>query len=128
MNKAVPAVRRHLLVGGLALFLAGCCDREADRKVLDAQPDFYCPRGSQINYEAWSECGLMKVCVDPSSGMKNGSQFAAQGGQLQSKALYSQGKSTGNSTWYDRDGKAHSEGGGYQAPAELSAQPTDAVD
>lgn len=98
------------------LILGLACDREADRKVLDVQPDFYCPTESQVVYDAWSECGLMKVCIDPRTGVKTGSQFAAQGGQLRSKALYSMGKEVDGSTVYDNDGEPLRENGGYKPP------------
>lgn len=98
------------------------CDRQTDRHVLDAQTDFYCPVGNKVTYDAWGECGLKKECLDPKSGMGNGSKFAAMGGRVQSKALYLNGKQVGGWTGYDRQGKARPEGGGYQAPVELPAQ------
>ncbi|MDR1075980.1 MAG: hypothetical protein LBL59_06710 [Xanthomonadaceae bacterium] len=98
------------------------CDHEADRQALDAQTDFYCPVNNKIVYDAWGECGLKKECLDPKSGVADGSKFAALGGRLQSKTLYSQGKQVGGWTGYDRDGKANPEGGGYQVPAKPSTQ------
>ena len=98
--------------------LALLCDREMDRKVLDAQTDFYCPSGNQVVYDGWSECGLKKECINPKSGMTDGSFFAAHGGQLNSKSLYSQGKKTGGWTWYDNDRRPQPEDGGYQVTTE----------
>lgn len=112
MNR-ISSLYPLLIFAGL---LVGCGSREKDRLVLDQQEDFYCPVGSEISYEGWSEYGLMKVCVSGNSRVKNGSQFAAQGGQLRSKALYLQGKKTGGWTGYSNDGKAVPEGGGYRSP------------
>jgi len=98
------------------VILSQVCDREMDRKVLDAQPDFFCPTGNQVAYDAWSECGLKKECIDPKNSLGDGSFFAAQSGQLHSKALYSQGKKIGGWTGYDADGKALPEDGGYKPP------------
>ena len=98
--------------------LALLCDRKTDRIVLDAQTDFYCPSRNQVVYDGWSECGLKKECINPKSGMTDGSFFAAHGGQLNSKSLYSQGKKTGGWTWYDNDQRPQPEAGGYQVPAE----------
>jgi hypothetical protein len=103
---------------GPRIVLALLCDRDADRKILDAQSDFFCSENHKIVYDAWSECGLMKVCTDAHSGAKDGSQFAAQGGRLLSKALCSQGRVTSGWTWYDSEGKPHSEKGGYQVPVQ----------
>ena len=100
----------------LACLLAGCCDREADRKALDQQEGFACQEGNQVRYEAWSECGLMKVCINPRTEEKDGSQFAAQEGYVQSKSLYSKGKRVGGLTWLDADGNAYEEDGGYRMP------------
>ena len=97
------------------MILDASCDRDSDRDALDSQIDFYCPVGSKVVYAAWSECGLMKVCLD-SRNKRNGSLFAAQGGQLQTKTLYFQGRALRSRTWYDREGKAHIEGSGYQDP------------
>ncbi|WP_147455602.1 hypothetical protein [Solilutibacter pythonis] len=102
-----------------AALMVGCGDREKDRLVLDQQKDFYCPAGNEIAYEAWSEYGLMKVCVSKDLRVKNGSQFAAQGGQLRSKALYSQGEKAGGWTGYANDGKALPERGGYRSPSQI---------
>ena len=98
------------------VILAQVCDREMDRKVLDTQPDFSCPVGNQVTYDAWRECGLKKECIDRKNGLRDGSFFAAQGGQLRSKALYSQGKKADGWTGYDNDGKALPEEGGYKPP------------
>ena len=100
------------------VILSQVCDRDTDRKVLDAQPDFFCPAGNRVAYDAWSECGLKKECIDPKNGLSDGSKFSAQGGQLKSKALYSQGKEAGGWTGYDDDGKALPEGGGYRPPPQ----------
>lgn len=100
----------------LSASLSGCCDRAADRAVLDEQTDFYCAGNGAVTYAAWSECGLMKVCIDQRTGKKNGSQFAAQGGKLRSKALYHLGKEVGGWTAYDAEGNAQAEEGGYQSP------------
>jgi len=96
--------------------LAQVCDREADRKMFDAQSNFSCPVGNQVAYGAWSECGLKKECINPKNGLSDGSLFAAQGGQLRSKALYSKGNKAGGWTSYDKDGKALPEEGGYKTP------------
>ena len=101
----------------LTALLAGCCDRDADRNILDAQTDFYCPTSSKVSYEPWSECGLMKVCIDPGTKKKNGSQFAAQGGKMRSKALYTLGNEVGGWTEYDSNGNTEMKIGGYKAPA-----------
>lgn len=124
MNKWVLVLLAGVMAVALAvlvapwLILAQACDRDADRKVLDAQPDFFCPVGNQVAYDAWSECGLKKECIDPKNGLRDGSFFAAQGGRLHSKALYSQGRELGDWTWYDDDGKALPEGGGYRPPPQ----------
>ena len=98
------------------VILTQVCDRETDRKVLDAQSDFFCPAGNEIVYDAWGECGLKKECIDPKIGKADGSKFSAQNGRLQSKALYSQGKQAGGWTGYGADGKALLEDGGYKPP------------
>lgn len=98
------------------VILAQVCDREADRKVLDEQSDFFCPAGNRVAYDAWSECGLKKECINPKNSLSNGSKFSAQGGQMRSKALYSQGKQADGWTGYDDDGKALPEGSGYRPP------------
>jgi hypothetical protein len=125
MNKLIltTVLLVGLLVGIYAMvvvapqiILAQECERETDRKVLDTQKDFFCPAGNQIAYDAWSECGLKKECIDPKSGMRNGSFFAAQGGKMRSKALYSKDKKTGGWTGYNSDGKALPEDGGYKPP------------
>jgi hypothetical protein len=100
------------------VILAQVCDREADRKVLDAQSDFFCPAGNQVAYNAWSECGLKKECIDSKNGLSNGSKFSAQGGQMRSKALYSQGKEADGWTGYDDGGKPLPQGGGYRHPPQ----------
>lgn len=93
--------------------LIGCCNRDADKKVLDEQQDFVCGVNNEVAYEAWSECGLMKVCINPRTSEKDGSQFASQGGHLQSKSHYSEGNRLDGWTWYDKDGNANHEAGGY---------------
>lgn len=117
---ALVAVLWVLILPRLILGLA--CDREEDRQVLDAQTDFYCPVGNKVSYDAWGECGLKKECLDSKSGANDGSKFAARGGRLQSKALYSQGKRAGGWTEYDREGKAKAGSCGYQAPLESAAR------
>lgn len=112
MNKGLPYA---VFLGAVAL--SGCCDREADRRVLDQQGGFYCPSSNEVVYEAWSECGLMKVCVSRGSRIKQGSQFAAQGGKLRSKSMYSQGERVGGWTGFDNDGKELPEDGGYKPPS-----------
>lgn len=98
------------------------CDREGDRKVLDAQMDFFCPAGNKVVYDAWGECGLKKECLAPTTGVVDGSKFVSLGGRLQSKTLYSKGRQTGGWTGYDREGAAISEDGGYLAPVEPPAR------
>lgn len=102
---------------GPRIILTLACDRDEDRKALDAQTDFVCAEDHKVLYDAWSECGLKKECSDPISGKTDGSYFAAQGGHLQSKSLYSQGRETGGWTWFDSNGKPYPENGGYKSPA-----------
>ncbi len=73
------------------IILGMACDREGDRRALDAEADFVCAHDNKIVYEAWSECGLVKVCVNPNNSSKDGSSFTAQGGHLRTKAKYENG-------------------------------------
>jgi antitoxin component YwqK of YwqJK toxin-antitoxin module len=81
--------------------------------VLDAQTDFFCPDNNKIAYDAWGECGLKKECIDRENGKTDGSKFSAQNGQLQSKAMYEQGRQIGGWTGYDNEGNPLPEDGGY---------------
>ncbi|MEX1826345.1 hypothetical protein [Luteibacter sp. CQ10] len=94
--------------------LSIACDRAADRKAIDEAADFYCPAGNDVSYQAWGECGLMKVCIDPRTKEKNGAFFASQGGRLRVKSLYSSGVDSGGLTTFDNSGKAKEINGGYR--------------
>ncbi len=100
----------------LDVVISNYCDRDADRKVLDMQQDFVCPAGNHVVYEAWSECGLSKDCIDPSTETSNGSFFTAIGGRLQSKSLYVLGKQVEITTGYDSDKRSVSQHKSYKPP------------
>lgn len=100
---------------GISIALVGCSGKD-DRGVLDNERDFFCPQAGHIEYKPWGENGLMKVCIDRAVGNKNGSQFAATGGVLQSKAIYSNGVQSPGWTWWDANGAPHYEAGGYRTP------------
>lgn len=91
--------------------------------MLDGNSGFSCADPNIIEYKAWGECGLMKVCINKDTGEKDGSQFAAQSGRIQSKTFYSNGLRSSSWTWFDANGNAVHENGGYRTPgaSEIAA-------